>query len=68
MEKIGGKDRIGMPNVKVARGSLQRQMEKPGKGKEKQMNRIKKPDNGKDTERQRGGENLRKLCVPKPRF
>jgi len=71
MEKIGGKDGVGMPglsNVKVARGSLQRQMEKPGKGKEKQMNRIKKPDRGNDPEKQRGGEDLEKPWFPQPRF
>jgi hypothetical protein len=40
MEKIRGKDGVGMPDlskVKVARGSLQRQMEK---GKEEEENQI----------------------------
>jgi hypothetical protein len=57
MEKFGGNDGIGMPglsNVKVARGSLQRQIEKGRQREEKQINRIKKPNASRGVDKLRG--------------
>jgi hypothetical protein len=50
VEKIGGKDLVGMPglsDLKVSRGSPQRQMEKRKAEEEKRMNWIKNLDGRK---------------------